>query len=557
MSNTSTIILNRMYTGDYLDEGSNLGHEIINLFKPDKKDFYYVYLMSDGTFPTSQRKNIDAIYFTRSISDDCVEVLSVATGIERVFDPPKDFKCFVGGGGKKELDHLFYDLLCTEKLKHYAAVLKMDCITDNLPWLDTKEFAHIKENTQDFETYFKQYNELLNIANNIKKASSSISKKDIANLCKAIIRRAMHIYQMGYLIKNHVCYGDVRIDELFAGNTSEQYGLAIFLTYTAKQIKKPRNPIYLVTPSAKQTDKNALYIIIDRDRLATTTLATYFTSDGKVTKYDEIELDQNGEKITVFDEKKGKNITKRIKYSKEQLNEIKEKEKNNFNKLRALISNGLFVDSVNEYKPLSINVRDFTFLSLIKKEYDELIYSNMFQFFFTHSSYKDLFISFIKERSNGKINLSNDFIIVRESEKNIDLLAKDSQNIVVIENKVKSAINGLKYDKNGELIEDQLEKYQKYVEDKYPNHKHEYFVFMPDYSSIHPDELKGYKPIYYSNLASWFEKGLNRSESNSILVYYRDFVKSLKYHSSKTDNPHEEIMRKRLQANIERLNMNL
>jgi len=552
-----TIILNRMYTGDYLDEESNLGHEIINLFQPDGKDYYYVYLMSDGTYPASQSKNIDAIYFTKSISDDCVEVLSVATGISRVFDPPSDFRCFVGGGGKKELDHLFYDLLCRKKLKEFAESLKMDSIINNLSWLDTKEFAKTKKKTLDSKTYLKKYEELLDIAKCIKGKKSSVPQKDIADLCKAIIRRAMHLYQMYYIIENDVCYGGVRIDKLFVENTSEQYGLAIFLTYKAENIRRPQKKTYLVTDSAKRNDNNAVYIQLDRDRLATTTLATYFTSDGKATKYYEIELDSNGQKIKVFDEKKKKNITKRVKYSDKQLAEIKEKETNNFNLLHELWLKDWFIEVANQYKPIVTTDEGFTFLSLIKKEYDELVYSNIFQFFFTHPSYRDLFVSFIKNHTNGTISLSDDFIIVRESEKNIDLLVKDSQNIVVIENKVKSAINGLKYDENGELIEDQLEKYRKYVESKYPNQNHYYFVFMPDYSVIHPDELKGYTPIYYSELSEWFGQGIYRQETDSTVVYYRDFIKSLMHHASKTDNHHEEIMRKRLQANIDRLKLEL
>ena len=550
-----TIILNRMYTGDYLDEASNLGHEIINLFQPDNEDFYYVYLMSDGTYPADQSKNIDAIYFTKSVSDDCVEVLSVATGISRVFDPPSEFRCFVGGGGKKELDHLFYDLLCTEKLKQYAEVLNMDCIIDNLSWLDTKTFAETKKNTLDYQIYQNKSKELLDIAKSIKGKRSSLPPKEIADLCKAIIRRAMHLHQMYYIAENKVCYGGVSIDKLFEENTSEQYGLAIYLTYKAESIKKPKQKVYLVTDSAKGNDANAIYIKIDRDRLATTTLATYFTSDGKTTKYDEIEYDSNGQKVKVFDERKGKFVTKRSKYSKEQLAEIKKKEINNFNALHELWKRDLFVKFENPYKPLVTNEEGFTFLSLIRKEYDELIYSNMFQFFFTHNSYRDLFISFIRKYTNGAINLDDEFILVRESEKNIDLLVKDSQNVVVIENKVKSAINGLKYDENGELIEDQLEKYRKYVELKYPTQNHYYFVFMPDYSAINTDELKGYTPIYYSELAEWFAKGIDRSEDDAIVIYYRDFVKSLRHHSSKTDNHHEEIMRKRLQANIDRLKL--
>ena len=546
-----------MYTGDYLDEESNLGHEIINLFQPDDKDYYYVYLMSDGTYPASQSKNIDAIYFTKSISDDCVEVLSVATGISRVFDPPSDFRCFVGGGGKKEIDHLFYDLLCQKKLIEFAESLNMDSIKNNLSWLDTKEFAQTKEKTKDSKTYLKKYEELLDIAKCIKGKKSSVPQKDIADLCKAIIRRAMHLYQMYYIIENDVRYGGCRIDKLFEENTSEQYGLSIFLTYKAENIRRPQKKTYLTTDPDKKSDDNNDYTHLDRDRLATTTLATYFTSDGKVTKYNKIELDSKGQKIKVFNKKKNKKITNRVKYDDKELAEIKKKETENFNVLHELWLNDSFKKVANPYKPIVTTDEGFTFLSLIKKEYDELVYSNMFQFFFTHPSYRNLFVSFIKNHTDGMISLSDDFIIVRESEKNIDLLVKDSQNIVVIENKIKAAINGLKYDENGELIEDQLEKYRKYVESKYPNQNHYYFVFLPDYSVIQPDELKEYTPIYYSELSKWFRKGIDKQGNDSIDVYYRDFIKSLMYHSSKTDNHHEEIMRKRLQANIDRLKLEL
>ena len=43
---TDVIILNRMYAGEYLDE--NIGHEVINLIKPDEGDDYYVYINDKG-----------------------------------------------------------------------------------------------------------------------------------------------------------------------------------------------------------------------------------------------------------------------------------------------------------------------------------------------------------------------------------------------------------------------------------------------------------------------------------------------------------------------------
>ena len=53
---SDTIILNRICTGDYLDEGANLGHEVVNLFKADNGK-YYVYLMPDGTYIESREKD--------------------------------------------------------------------------------------------------------------------------------------------------------------------------------------------------------------------------------------------------------------------------------------------------------------------------------------------------------------------------------------------------------------------------------------------------------------------------------------------------------------------
>ena len=43
---TDVIILNRMYVGGYL--GENIGHEVINLMKPDEGDDYYIYINARG-----------------------------------------------------------------------------------------------------------------------------------------------------------------------------------------------------------------------------------------------------------------------------------------------------------------------------------------------------------------------------------------------------------------------------------------------------------------------------------------------------------------------------
>ena len=556
-----TIILNRIYTGDYLDEGANLGHEVINLFRQDNDgndDPYYVYLMSDGTYPSSQSKEIEAIYFTKAINSNCVEVLSVATGITPVFEPVDGFRCL--SGGEDELKYQFNDLLSRPNLEKISNALEMPLLRENIKWLDKSEFSEQKKKISDHQELYDQFKKLQEITKELKKRSKNtvqVDNKEIQKLKKAIARRALHIYQLYYIANKKVCYGGIRVDQLFKENTSEQYGLAIFLTYKAQNIRKPNKKLYIITDDkymVNASSENTQYIKIKRDRLATTKLATYFEEDGKTTKTDKIALNEQGEKIKIYNEEKKKYETKRVPLEEDEKKQIIAAEKKNFKLLKALSTSNIFKDgtSLKKYEPIKFTGENFTFLSLIKKEYDELVFSNMFHFFFSHEAYRTLFIDFIDEYTKGKIKLSRDFMIGREVN-NIDLLITDSQNAIVIENKVKSAINGLKYDENGELIEDQLDKYRRYVEQNYAERNKYFFVFLPDYSVINEHELKGYTPIYYSVLADWFKKGTEFSTEKKLAVYYSDFIQALIRHSTSTDNPHEEIMRMRLQESIDRV----
>ena len=53
MKKKKAIILNHMFTGDFLND--NIGHEVINLFVDDKEK-HYVYLCKDGKF---SREDVD------------------------------------------------------------------------------------------------------------------------------------------------------------------------------------------------------------------------------------------------------------------------------------------------------------------------------------------------------------------------------------------------------------------------------------------------------------------------------------------------------------------
>lgn len=537
-----TVVLNRICTGDYLDEGTNLGHEIVNLFKSDKTEkqegSYYVYLMSDGTYPHSRVDDeVQKVYFTKGINAGCVEVVAVASGITPVFKPCKGWKCFQGGGGKKEVDTLFFEELSMENLQKVQKKVPFD--DSLLGWLETKSFQGMKPFSDNRkEEMSEKAQALYNLADELE---AQPNKNDYAALCKAIRRRAAHIEQLVYIIKNDVRYGGKRINELFAYNSSEQYGLAIYLTYKAEKIERPVQKTYIIADWSYKVDVEGVKnILIERDRLATTTLATYFDERGTLPKKDKIVLDESGEKIRVLDEKTGKTKSKRRKLTKEELDTARNKEKENFKRLIECKIQG---KAIEPYQEVDV-ANDFTFLSLIKKEYDEIIYSNMMQYFFTCKPYRPLFVDFLK--SYG-VELSDNYKIRRE-EAYIDLLVEDDNWVIVIENKIKSGLNGLIFDENDDLQGTQLQTYKNYVEghSKYKNKKKAYFIFKPNYSMIPGEDLEGYIPVSYGELAECFEKGLGYEADMETKVYFSDFIKALKLHATDTDNRQEEIMRKRL-----------
>lgn len=75
------IVLNRMYAGSYLS--SNLGHEVINLFKADNGN-HYIYLNSTGNFAKEHSNKIGKMLFVKYHSKGVVEVIGMAMGLEDV-----------------------------------------------------------------------------------------------------------------------------------------------------------------------------------------------------------------------------------------------------------------------------------------------------------------------------------------------------------------------------------------------------------------------------------------------------------------------------------------
>ena len=70
-----------MYVGDYLD--SNLGHEVINLFKADNGN-HYIYLNATGNFAKEHSGKIGYMLFVKYYDKGLVEIIGMATGLNEV-----------------------------------------------------------------------------------------------------------------------------------------------------------------------------------------------------------------------------------------------------------------------------------------------------------------------------------------------------------------------------------------------------------------------------------------------------------------------------------------
>lgn len=77
------ILISVLFSGTYLDEGNNIGHEIINFF-PDDNGNRYLYIPSKGTIPESYDLKSAAIILAHKDGEQKVEVDALARSLVSV-----------------------------------------------------------------------------------------------------------------------------------------------------------------------------------------------------------------------------------------------------------------------------------------------------------------------------------------------------------------------------------------------------------------------------------------------------------------------------------------
>lgn len=468
-----------MFSGAYLEDERNIGHEIINLYKPDQGEKHYIYLVPSGDYATEHSKTeIDGVLLVRGIHANCLEVIAKATGIRRVFNNEQG------------------------NIRHWTRLA------------NGAEFEELAAGHKDGNPL------------------SQIQQQKRRNFLDE------NAYQRRFIQEKNIRYSGVLADKLFDNNPETKHNLSLFITFEADRVQKVKEPFYLVTHE-KEAIFGKHYEVIGRERLSGSASATFFS----------------------------------------------DKEKENYGILRKILfeSPQLWGEDVEIFDPAKIQDDEtFSFFTILKKEYDELAYSNAFAYFFEkYDILLEALGALVKEKFGMDVQVRKSIIntavaatkegkkdtdelpsektrktIYREK-KNIDILIADSQtkNIIVIENKIKSGIHGERHDLNGEYIRNQLDKYFEYVESEYPRsdgYCNYYFLFMPDYNAIKPDSFyteaqKAFKPIYFSELYNSFANCLRqRPELFAGDIYWQGFLNALKKHSSKYDNNFEEIMKRKM-----------
>lgn len=331
--------------------------------------------------------------------------------------------------------------------------------------------------------------------------------KDKKTLHRIDTYKKVHERQLNYIDDNSVMYGNVKLYDLFAKNNTAKSGHSIYLTFKVKNFRRPKELIYLCDNKCDidNSEKNC-FTLNRKDRMCGASMATYESLDDP--------------------------------------------------EIQRLISSDLWEKSDNSSKVDidNINIKSTSLLNIIKKNNDEITYSNWITYYLKND--KNILRKFITQFTGVETTFEN-VEIARETKDNIDIYYEDSKSIFVFENKIKSSINGTKK-KDGITEEEkefsQLAKYYEYAENEASKSKIKkntgYFILLPNYAYKDISKLKKYdkfnkyKVIRYSQLLDFFKT------YTTTLPYYKDFRKALEYHSSEYLNDLYSEMLERLQSVI-------
>ena len=334
--------------------------------------------------------------------------------------------------------------------------------------------------------------------------------------------------QTEYIEKENITYGGVPVRQIF--NDAEQQN--IFITYKAARLFKPNRKVFIGYGVGAD-------VVLTGYKQAKTSLKTYIYPKGTFAG------DQKKEKI--------------------------EEKINDYKKLLGLIEQeGLWVESNERINNdlLKIKSREVSIFDICQIQNDENRFSYALAYFMTQPKYKELWQDFFKRYN---IDLGDNYTVTREesakiedrewshatkpSGGRIDLLIRDEKNIIVIENKIKSDINSIEGDNEGE----QLERYYNYIlwstqKDKPDEDKNPHFMILtPNYNQPHiksKDMEELYQVITYGELYTYLDgKDEVKNDHN-----FKAFFEAMHRHTH--ENVNDYLYYDMLEKFVRRINTN-
>lgn len=317
-----------------------------------------------------------------------------------------------------------------------------------------------------------------------------------------------HYEQIQYIRENNIIYGNKFLDKIYQNNNNEYYDNSIFITFKVTDLKR-------VKPYIK------LFIINSE-------------------KYIELNSDNRYNVFLI------KNTDLRMRNFQKYF--TKEDESNGYKTLQSIIDNENFWEKENttkqiaEVKPNPYKYNNF--IDIVDKQYAELTYSNLFSHIFKSDT--ELFSQFAKEVLFIE-DMSKNITVARE-QGHIDLLINDSENVIVIENKIKSDLHNIRYDSVENKIKSQLDDYYEQISknDKYKNSDKYFYLFVSDYNrinktiNIYNDKCSSgkikYKIIPYSKIYEFFSREDIYKKYSGKIPYYNEFLYAIQKHINETNN---------------------
>lgn len=396
-------------------------------------------------------------------------------------------RMYVGDYLSSNLGHEVINLYQTDSNEHYI-------------YLNASgDFASEHQNNIAYVLLVKYYTagevEIIGVATELEDVYQS-NKNFTNKYCG--INQAIYEQQKAYIDNNKISYGGVSILNIF--NDAEQQ--SIYVTYKAKNVYVPISPMFIRFANAKESKHLDTDIVI---------------------------------KLTQI--KQAKASLKQYIYPNKQ---------SDYNILESLINNTSLWRKLGKESKVQINnnisQRAISLFDICQIQNDENRFSNALSYFMKRPEYYILWKEFF---SQYNIVLKENFSITREEmakieddtlmENNqlnggrIDLLIRDEEKIIVIENKIKSDINSIEGDGDGK----QLERYLNYVRWRIAYNNQDYgkkayfFILTPNYN---PPKFKTkqmgdlYRTIFYGELYQFLSERKNIFENDINFVAFYNAI---------------------------------